>query len=115
VGSRFLLVITSNEEAAMFLVLIQYTRPLEEVERVRASHRSFLDEYYASGHLIVSGPREPKTGGVVLARAGSLEEVKAIFAKDPFQVAGVADYEYVEFEAAKHAPGFEPFLKVPGE
>ena len=98
----------------MFLVLIHYTRPPEEVERVRASHRSFLDEYYASGHLVVSGPRQPKTGGVVLARASSLDAVKAIFAKDPFQVAGVADYEFVEFEAVKHAPGFEIFLEPPG-
>jgi uncharacterized protein YciI len=62
----------------MFLVLIRYTKPLEEVERIRASHRSFLDECVATGHLLVSGPRKPKTGGVILARAGSLEEVKSL-------------------------------------
>lgn len=98
----------------MFLVLVHYTKPLDEVEKIRASHRSFLDECVATGHLVVSGPRKPKTGGVILIRASSLDEVKALFAKDPFQVAGVADYEFVEFEPVKRAPGFELFLGPPG-
>jgi uncharacterized protein YciI len=115
VGRNFHLVIPSGEEVTMFLVLIHYTRPLEEVEKVRASHRSFLDECVATGHLVVSGPRKPKTGGVLLVRGSSLEEVKAIFAKDPFHVAGVASYEFVEFDPVKHAPGFERFLTSPGQ
>ncbi len=98
----------------MFLVLVHYTAPLEEVEKVRASHRSFLDECVATGHLVVSGPRKPRTGGVILINASSLEEVKALFARDPFQVAGVADYEFVEFEPVKRAAGFEPFLGPSG-
>lgn len=97
----------------MFLVLIRYLKPLAEVERGRAAHRAFLDSCVASGHLIVSGPREDHTGGIVLARGRDLDAVRAVFANDPFQVSGTAAYEFVEFKPAKHAPGFAAFLTPP--
>ncbi len=94
----------------MVLVLIRYIKPLADVQSGRAAHRAFLDECVASGHLIVSGPREDQTGGILLARGRSVDEVRAIFAKDPFQTSGLASYEFVEFTPAKHAPGFAAFL-----
>ncbi|HUK12723.1 MAG TPA: YciI family protein [Thermoanaerobaculaceae bacterium] len=97
----------------MVLVMITYVKPAEEVERVRPTHREFLDTCVRSGHLVVSGPRTDHRGGVVLVRARDAAEARAVFAKDPFQTLGIATYEFVEFNPAKRAPAFEPFLAPP--
>ena len=94
----------------MVLVLINYTKPYEEVAKVVAEHRAFLGKHYEAGTLVVSGPRATKTGGIVLARGKSAAEVAEIFKHDPYALHGVATHEVIEFDAVKHAPGFEPFL-----
>jgi uncharacterized protein YciI len=94
----------------LFLVLIRYTRPAGELDRLRPAHREFLRRHYDAGRLIVSGPRVDRTGGVVLARGASAGEVAAWFVDDPYARAGAADYEVVEFKVGSHADGFERFL-----
>jgi uncharacterized protein YciI len=88
----------------MFVVLVKYVRPIEEIEAHLAEHRRFLDEHYASGHFLASGPRVPRTGGILLARATSREELESVLALDPFRLAGVAEYEILEFAPNKFAP-----------
>lgn len=81
----------------MFLLLLSYKKPLPEVDRFVAEHRAFLERHYASGRFLLSGRKEPRTGGVILATAGSREEVDTIVREDPFHREGIADYEVVEF------------------
>ncbi|HXY54120.1 MAG TPA: YciI family protein [Nitrospirota bacterium] len=88
----------------MFVILVNYIKPLSEIDALLEDHRRFLDEGYAAGFLLASGPRIPRTGGVILAHATSAEELKAYIAKDPFYRAGVATYEVVEFTAVKFDP-----------
>jgi uncharacterized protein YciI len=66
-----------------------------------------LDRYYQSGHLIASGPQVPRTGGVILAKASSRDELVKIFAEDPFVKQGYAEYQYIEFIPVKKAAGTE--------
>ena len=94
----------------LFLVLIRYTRPPGELDRLRPAHREFLRRHYDAGRLIVSGPRVDRTGGVVLACGGSAGEVAAWFADDPYASASAAVHEVVEFTVGSHADGFERFL-----
>jgi uncharacterized protein YciI len=94
----------------LFLVLIRYLSPPDEIDRLRPAHREFLRRHYDGGRLIVSGPRVDRTGGVVLARGASAEEVASWFADDPYAVAGAARHEVIEFEVGSHADGFERFL-----
>jgi uncharacterized protein YciI len=84
-------------ESAMFLVLLHYKKPLEEVDRWSAEHRAFLEAHYASGHFLISGRRQPRTGGVILA-TGSREDIEAIVRRDPFHREQVADYDIIEFQ-----------------
>ncbi|QYF94997.1 YciI family protein [Massilia sp. PAMC28688] len=81
----------------MFLILLNYKKPLSEVDRFVAEHREFLAEQYAAGVFKLSGRREPRTGGVILARAASLPEIEAVISRDPFHREQIADYEIVEF------------------
>lgn len=94
----------------MFVVLLTYRKPLEEVMAHLDAHRAWLDGHYAAGRFLCSGPQVPRTGGVILCRAGSREEVDTLTADDPFRLHGIADYTIVEFQATHSAPGFEAFL-----
>ncbi len=86
---------------AMYLLLSRYTKPLAEVDRHVVAHRAFLDRYYASGDLIVSGPMEPREGGVIVANTMSREKLDAILAEDPFVREGASEYRVIEFHAAR--------------
>ncbi|WP_147822276.1 YciI family protein [Salidesulfovibrio onnuriiensis] len=94
----------------MFLILLTYVKPLEAVDACLEGHVAFLEKYYGLGKFLCSGRKNPRTGGVILCRAASAEEVRTIIAEDPFHREGVAEYEVIEFEPTKYAPGFEAFL-----
>lgn len=87
----------------MFVILLHYIKPLEEVDRHVAAHRAWLERHYASGHFLLSGRKEPRTGGVIVALAEDRAALDAILAQDPFALAGVADYTVTEFIPAMAA------------
>jgi uncharacterized protein YciI len=88
----------------MFLILLNYKVPNQEVERVTPAHRDFLDEAYQVGKLLISGPKIPRTGGVIIACVKTRGEVDELIQKDPFHERGIADYEVFEFKAVKYQP-----------
>jgi uncharacterized protein YciI len=81
----------------MFLIILSYTKPLAEVDLFVAEHRVFLEHYYASGNFLLSGRREPRNGGIILATANTRSEVEEIVRKDPFHREKIAEYEIIEF------------------
>ncbi|MEO9171157.1 MAG: YciI family protein [Candidatus Baltobacteraceae bacterium] len=95
----------------MFLLLSRYCKPLDEVNRWLPEHREFLDRHYAAGNFIVSGPMEPREGGVILTTDISREEVDRIMRDDPFLREGVSEYQYVEFYATKRTEAFAAALE----
>lgn len=97
----------------MFVAILTYVRPLEEVDALLAEHVQFLDRHYASGLFVVSGRRVPRTGGVILIASNDREHVLSVISTDPFAAGGVATYELIEFAPTKMRDGFEPFLKAP--
>jgi uncharacterized protein YciI len=98
----------------MFIAILTYIRPLQEVDALIADHVRFLDEHYASGAFIASGRVVPRTGGVILAAGHDRRQVEGILDQDPFKIAGVAAYELVEFTPTKMQPGFAQFVDSPG-
>jgi len=68
----------------MFIVSLNYIKSLAEVERFLEEHRVYLQKYYASGNFIMSGRKEPRTGGVIVVKAASHDEVNQIIRQDPF-------------------------------
>jgi uncharacterized protein YciI len=91
----------------MFVLLLTYTRPLEEVDALMREHMAWLRRHYAAGRFVVSGRRIPRTGGVILARGDDREEIEEIAASDPFVAGGVATCEVVQFRPSQTAPGFQ--------
>ena len=95
----------------MFIVSLSYIKPLAEVEQHLEAHRAWLDKQYAAGSLLMSGRKQPRTGGVILMRAESRADAERLLAEDPFHQAGVADYQLTEFQVSKVAPGLEACLE----
>jgi len=89
----------------LYLVMLDYLRPLSEVDRYMGDHRAFLCHHYAAGHFLLSGRKVPRTGGVILAKANSLDEVTQWISQDPFREAGVARYEIIAWEPTMAAQG----------
>lgn len=97
----------------LYLIMLTYTQPLDVVNTHLEEHRAYLRRNYAAGHFIVSGPRVPSGGGVILARAASDQDARALTRDDPFSQLGLATYEIIAFDALWSAPEFAAVLAQP--
>jgi uncharacterized protein YciI len=102
----------------MFIISIHYTAPLEEMDKHIPDHVKFLDHYYEKldhyyekNIFMASGRKVPRTGGVILAVAESIGEIKKIILDDPFHKLEMAEYTITEFTPSKFHPGLEGILK----
>lgn len=87
-----------------FLIEITYTVPFSTLEPIVPEHRAFLQRGYDKGWLLLSGPMNPRTGGIVIARSPSQEDLQHFFAGDPYALRGFASYRFMEFEPVKYQP-----------
>jgi uncharacterized protein YciI len=94
----------------MYIILLTYHADIVEVDKHLDGHRQHLKKYFDNGTFICSGPRKPRTGGVILCRALDEEIVVKIANEDPFITSGVASYELINFETSNYAEEFKPFL-----
>jgi len=67
----------------MFIVSLEYIRPLAEIEAALPEHIAYLERHYRAGTFLLSGRKEPRTGGVIVMQADSREQVAQIIAEDP--------------------------------
>jgi uncharacterized protein YciI len=98
-------------ENTLFVIVLRYLVELDELDQYLVSHRAFLDQHYATGMLIASGPQRPRNGGIILARAASREQLWAVMQHDPFYQHQCAEYNIYEFSAIKHSAAFAEVLK----
>jgi len=82
----------------LFVVLMHYTRPLADVDAVRAEHVRHLEEHAERGMVQAWARRDPPSGGVLIVSATDRGAVEALVAEDPYVKAGVARPEVVEFK-----------------
>ena len=87
----------------MYLIVLDFTRPLDEVDRVASEHKAWLEGLRVAGTLLLSGRRNPRTGGVIVATAGSREAIDRLVEADPFHIAGVARHTVIEFRPSMAA------------
>jgi len=95
----------------MFVLLLDYIKPIEEVDALMREHVAWLRRHYKSGRFVVSGRRTPRTGGVIVARGDDREEMEDIAAGDPFVKGGVATVEVIQFRASQVADGLDALLR----
>jgi len=94
----------------MFILVLKYIKPLEEVQKELENHIKYLDKYYSLKKFICSGRRNPRIGGIILCKSKNTEEVNEIIKEDPFYVNKIAEYEIIEFLPTKYAKGLEDVI-----
>lgn len=84
-------------DGLVFVLVVSYTASLSAIDAAMPAHRRFLDEHFAAGDFLASGPKAPRTGGVIIARGADREAIERLIAADPFTRDGLATYEVHAF------------------
>jgi uncharacterized protein YciI len=77
----------------IYTVFLNYTRPMAEVNVHLDAHKAWLVANVRAGRIMLAGPLEPRTGGLILAACADQDELDAMMAQDPFIAHGVAAWE----------------------
>lgn len=96
----------------MFIVSLIYTKPLEQINAHLEDHRAFLDKFYQKEIFLMSGRKEPRTGGIIIMNVESIDDVHRIIQEDPFHEHDVAEYQITEFYPSKVAAGLEKYQQI---
>jgi uncharacterized protein YciI len=85
----------------MLIVDLTYIKPLSEVEKYLHDHREFLSRHYARGNFLASGPKSPRTGGIIVSLVKE-STMNTIVQEDPFYIHKIAKYTITPFEPVLH-------------
>lgn len=88
----------------MYVVLLTYTAPLQEIDYTLPDHSEWLARQYEHGYLLTSGRRDAHLGEVMLVRQMPRLKLDALLASDPLMIQHLAHCEVVEFSATRTAP-----------
>ena len=91
----------------MFVVSIEYKVEFEKIDPLIDEHFDFLHKYYEKDLFVVSGRKEPRTGGIIIVKNERRTLVEEVIKEDPFYREKVADYEITEFIPGTVGKGFE--------
>lgn len=93
-----------------FILDLTYIAPLSQVDAYLEEHRAFVAKGYDNQLFLASGAKEPRTGGIIIARAESLEALHSLIREDPFYVHHLVDYQITEFHARRFHPEFSTWF-----
>ena len=96
----------------MFIINLNYIVPLEELDAHMAEHVKYLKKYYAKNIFVASGRKVPRTGGIILALAESVETVEKIIAEDPFYKHQLAEFDITHFLTSQYHPDLKNLLDI---
>ena len=96
----------------MYLLLVSYTKPVEEVAPFVPSHAEWVNKYFKQGLFLMAGPKKNKFGGAILTKSIDRNELNKIIAEDSFITGGVAEYQIVDFDCKLAAEGLEVLTKI---
>ena len=84
-----------------YFAAILYMQDAEKNKVMRPDHIAFLEENASKGNIFARGPFSDGAGGLVIYQAESLEEAKAIAARDPYVSGGARRLELHPWEMKK--------------
>ncbi len=94
----------------MFIIQVHYKVAIEMVDQYLAAHRDFLEKGYQKNYFVASGPKNPRTGGIIISQLKDRDQLNMILKQDPFYIHHIADYELLEFTPVKYHPHFASFI-----
>jgi len=90
----------------MFILSLTYVKPSEDADRLMQPHMDWVNAGYESGLFLASGRKNPRTGGVILAK-GDRAAIETYVARDPFVIEGIAICDVTEVVVSRAAAGLE--------
>lgn len=90
----------------LYLVTLNYIRPIQEVQAHLDTHRDWLVTHTRSGQILLAGPLEDRSGGFLLARSDSRGDLDRMLALDSFAEHKLVDYQVRGFDAAMRGAAF---------
>jgi uncharacterized protein YciI len=95
----------------MFIIDVTYKKDLDLVEQHLSAHRDFLDQGYKRNFFIASGPKNPRTGGILISTMRNRIQLEELLKQDPFYIHAIADYKIIEFTPTKYHLNFAKFIE----
>ena len=96
----------------MFIISLNYIKAISEIEVHIDAHNDFLDKHYADKKFLMSGRKNPRTGGIIIAQNATIEEIREIIKEDSFHQYQVAEYEITEFLPTKFNSDLKTILEA---
>lgn len=94
----------------MFIITIIYKKPINEIEAHIDDHRAFIDDGYKNNYFMMSGPQNPRTGGIIISHMKDKEQLEQLLKKDPFLIYDLANYQITEFQPNKYHQKLSEFI-----
>ena len=95
----------------MFIISLHYIVPLDELDAHMDAHVKYLKKYYSADVFIMSGRKVPRTGGIIIAQADSIEILEKIIAEDPFHKHQLAEFTITKFQASQSHPDLKGLIR----
>jgi uncharacterized protein YciI len=95
------------------IINLKYLKSIEEVDKHLVAHREYLDEGYKSGKLLMSGRKDPLTGGIIVAKFDSVWDAQEFMKNDPFIKNTVAEFKITQFNPVKYDDRLKEILGIP--
>ena len=96
----------------VFVCLSEYLVSLDELSAHVGDHVAWISGHTASGRVLAAGRQTPATGGVILMRGESREEIEEILATDPYSQRGLGRYKVIAFSPRPAPVSAEGFLAL---
>ncbi|WP_315708377.1 YciI family protein [Brenneria uluponensis] len=94
----------------MYIINLTYKTSLDQVEALLAEHISWLKQGYEQGFFIASGRKNPRVGGVILAKSMERAALDEFLRQDPFQA--VANYDITDFQPSMTTEAFSALTHI---
>lgn len=88
----------------MFLLIVSYIKPIEEVMKHAVTHKAWVNKYVEEGLFLFAGPKKNKQGGAILAKSIDKSRLNEILEEDSFVKEGVAEYQVIDFDCRISTP-----------
>ncbi|SDH71645.1 Uncharacterized conserved protein YciI, contains a putative active-site phosphohistidine [Alteribacillus persepolensis] len=80
-----------------FFAVISHMKDQELSQKYRPEHLDFLKKHYEEGNVAAYGRFEDGTGGLVIYKGSTYEEVEELVKQDPYIQEGAREYEMHEW------------------
>lgn len=94
----------------MYIVELQYSKPLAEIEAHMHAHVEWLKHWYREGLLVMSGPKSPRNGSILVVRARDQDVLWEMLRQDPFHELGLVQQVITEFHPSRYMENLEALL-----